>query len=56
MQTQHLCEGLALPEGAVVTVLTRDNEHSVQLSPAENDQFGLKHTTHGLLYVRGLQR
>ena len=28
-------EGLALPEGTVVTVLTRDEEESVQLSPAE---------------------
>lgn len=28
-------EGLALPEGTVVTVLTRDDEESVQLSPAE---------------------
>ena len=28
-------EGLALPEGTVVTVLTRDDEHSVQLSPAD---------------------
>ena len=28
-------EGLALPEGTVVTVLTRDEEESVQLSSAE---------------------
>ena len=28
-------EGLALPEGTVVTVLNRDGEHSVQLSPAD---------------------
>lgn len=28
-------EGLALPEGTVVTVLTRDDERTVQLSPAE---------------------
>lgn len=28
-------EGLALPEGTVVTVLTRDEEESVQLAPAE---------------------
>ena len=27
-------EGLSLPEGSVVTVLTRDDEHAVQLSPA----------------------
>jgi hypothetical protein len=28
-------EGLALPEGTVVTVLTRDDEETVRLSPAD---------------------
>ena len=28
-------EGLALPEGTVVTVLTRDEEETVRLSPAD---------------------
>ena len=28
-------EGLSLPEGTVVTVLTMDDERSVQLSPAD---------------------
>jgi hypothetical protein len=28
-------EGLALPEGTVVTVLTRDDEDAVRLSPAD---------------------
>lgn len=28
-------EGLALPEGTVVTVLTRDDEEVVRLSPAD---------------------
>lgn len=31
-------EGLALPEGTVVTVLTRDHEQAVRLSPAEEAQ------------------
>ncbi|HEX9721625.1 MAG TPA: hypothetical protein VGA59_18050 [Ramlibacter sp.] len=31
-------EGLALPEGTVVTVLTRDDEQAVRLSPAEEAQ------------------
>ena len=31
-------EGLALPEGTVVTVLTRDDEETVQLSRAEEGE------------------
>ncbi len=28
-------EGLSLPEGTLVTVVTRDSEHAVRLSPEE---------------------